>query len=129
MIAYIEDFEQMIAKGVKDQTFNKTEIVSIRGSKLGKTKFGILLGFTIDSNTEFAIDYYGYFKRSRGFNSKITVLKKEIKAKQLKAVATIVIHFASIRIEQIAKLDASLVGGFPAFKNFILEKRGFRKNV
>lgn len=129
MFKYIIEFEQMLAEGIKNKTFQKAELVSVRGSRLGKTKFGILLGFTIDSSEEFVIDYYGYFKRSRGFNSRIQILKKETPGKQIKAIQVTAIHFASIRIEQIAKLDSSLVEGFPKFKSFILDKRGFKKSA
>jgi hypothetical protein len=119
----------MISVGVRNKTFEKSGLVSVRGSKLGKTKFGILIGFTIDSDIEFVIDYYGYFKRSRGFTSRIKLLKKEAPSKQIKAIETITVHFASIRMEQIALLKPSLLEEFPQFKSFILEKRGFKKSA
>ena len=127
MLEYLKKFEQMISVGVSNKTFEKSELISVRGSKLGKTKFGILLGFTIDSDIEFVIDYYGYFKRSRGFASRIKLLKKEAPRRQIKAIETITVHFASIRMEQIAYLSPALLPMFPEFKRFILEKRGFKK--
>jgi hypothetical protein len=129
MLEYLKKFEQMISVGVRNKTFEKSGLVSVRGSKLGKTKFGILIGFTIDSDIEFVIDYYGYFKRSRGFTSRIKLLKKEAPSKQIKAIETITVHFASIRMEQIALLKPSLLEEFPQFKSFILEKRGFKKSA
>lgn len=129
MLEYLKKFEQMISVGVSNKTFEKSELISVRGSKLGKTRFGILIGFTIDSDMEFVIDYYGYFKRSRGFASRIKFLKKEVPTRQIKAIETITVHFASIRMEQIAYLSPSMLAAFPEFKRFILEKRGFKKSV
>lgn len=129
MFEYLKKFEQMISIGVSNKTFEKSGLVSVRGSKLGKTKFGILVGFTIDSDLEFVIDYYGYFKRSRGFTSRIKFLRKDAPRKQIKAIETITVHFASIRMEQIALLKPALLEEFPQFKSFILEKRGFKKSV
>lgn len=129
MLEYLKKFEQMIAVGVSNNTFQKSELVSVRGSRLGKTKFGILIGFTIDSDVEFVIDYYGFFKRSRGFVSHIKLLRKETPKKQIKAITTTTVHFASIHVEQISSLSPCLVAAFPKFKNFLLEKRGFRKSV
>ena len=129
MLEYLKKFEQMISVGVRNKTFEKSGLVSVRGSKLGKTRFGIILGFTIDSDMEFVIDYYGYFKRSRGFASQIKILKRDAPNRQIKAIETITVHFASIRVEQIAHLSPAMLAAFPEFKRFILEKRGFKKSV
>lgn len=127
MLDYIKKFEQMIAKGVKENIFTKAELVSIRGSRLGKTKFGVFIGFLIDSDIDFVIDYYGFFKRSKGFADKIKEYHENIRTKQIKAIETIVVHFPSLRIEHIAELDSSLVEEFPKFKAILIQKRGFKK--
>lgn len=129
MLDYLKKFEQMLAQGVKDNIFTKSELVSVRGSRLGKTRFGILMGFIIDSDIDFVIDYYGFFKRSKGFARRIKEYQQSNKKRQIKAIETIVVHFPSLRIEHIAKLDPSLVEDFPKFKAFLLTKRGFKRNV
>jgi len=127
MLDYLKRFEQLVAQGILLKKFGKCELASTRGSKLGKTKFGIWLGFTIDSDIDFIIDYYGYFKKSRGFNQKVMEYHAESSGKQIKAIETIIVHFPSIRIEQIADINDELIGGFPTFKACILKKRGFKK--
>lgn len=129
MLEYTKLFEAMVANGVLQGSFGKSELASLRGSKLIKTRFCKFIGYTIDSDVDFIIDYYGYFKRSRGFNKRVAECREDMRGKQIKAVNAVVVHFPSIRIEKIAMIDSSLVEGFPAFKETILIERGFKKHV
>jgi hypothetical protein len=124
---YLRLFEKAIAVEIKKGNFGKNELVSARGSKLAKTGYGRSLGNAIDSKEEFAIDYYGYIKKSRGLLDRIREERKILKASQLKSIQTKVVHFPSIKIDQIADFGAFFISGFPGFKKHILKLRGFQK--
>lgn len=126
MLKFLTEFEQLIATGVSTGLIGKEELVSVYGTRLGKTKFGTLLGFIIDSDINFAIDYYGCIKKSNGLIRQILQDKKDFKPGQLYKVFSTVVHFPSIKIEQIAELNSDFLSSFMQLKKTILQKRGFR---
>ena len=84
------------------------------------------MGRTIGDRTEFAIDYYGYFKKSSGLKDCIKYMQEEIINSQIKTINTTVVIFNAIRLEDIKVLtdDQYLLWGFIEFKEIILNRRG-----
>jgi len=83
------------------------------------------MGGSLEDKTPFAIDYYGYFKKSNGLKKYLRELQEEIADKQIKTVNTTIVIFNSIRVEDIEVLskDQYLLWGFTEFKSTILDKR------
>jgi hypothetical protein len=123
---YLQKLENMIIDGIATGKLGKVEMLSVRQGKLAVTAFGKKIGEVHPHEISFAIDYYGHYKKSKGF------LKyhkgKYMAPYQIRGIQTTVVHFASLRIEDIAALGTpSLIMGFPAFKAALLQLRGLRK--
>lgn len=122
---YLKSFEKrVVARGIAEGSLGKTEQVSVRPDKLSALPFGEKMGEVIDHHASFAIDYYGYIKKSKGFFNQAGELAKSTE-KQPKDMRVVIVHFASVRVEKVAKLAPSLVADFPGFKKEILDTRGF----
>lgn len=122
---YLPLFEEVIvARGIAKGILGKDRLVPVRSGRLWGVKFGRSIGEKIESELSFAVDYYGYIKKSTGFFAEVA----ELQGVQVKMMGTKLVYFASIRIEDIARLSSSLVQDFPDFKEFILSLRGFKKN-
>ena len=123
---YLELFEKnVIIKGVESGLFKDNKImVPVKNGGLDSTQFGKFLKNQLDYDGILVIDYYGLLKKSSGFTKKHTGLK-DMEIKRLKAN---VVHFASIKIEDIAKLDKSLMVDFPGFKKYLVDLRGFKRS-
>lgn len=125
---YLSLFETVfIPMGIKRGVLGRNWLISIRPGKLSKTHYGQLLGDSINSEVPFAIDYYGHIKKSKGLiymtNEKLIALK----GRQLKKVQSTIVHFAAIKIEDIAAItkDPFIITKFPAFKKVLLINRGY----
>lgn len=123
---YLQKLESMIVAGIITGKLGKVEMLSMRPGKLAVTAFGKRIGKVHPHETSFAIDYYGHYKRSAGF-------RRHRKGKfavpyQIRSAQTTVVHFASLRIEDIAAMGTpALITGFPTFKAALLELRGLKK--
>lgn len=122
-------FEEVVAQGVVKEIIGKSAQVNVREGRFAKTDFARFMGSTIDSDHPFVIDYYGHLKKSRGFLSLVEGKSAQIRNRQLKSMATIVVFFASLKIEDIASItsDPTLRGTYVDFKQIILQRRGFGK--
>jgi len=116
---------EVFAAGVKKECLGKVERISVREGKLFNSRFGVLMGRVIESPEVFAVDYYGYVKKTRGFYRMVESISGSTKG-QVKCVEVPVIHFAALRVEKIAKLAPDLVAEFPSLKKEILDARGFK---
>ena len=125
--AYLSQFEdQVIVQGVKLKVFGSTQMVTMRPGKLANTKFGETVGTSFNEQLALAVDYYGHIKRSFG----LLDLRKELsKQGQVRRVECTLVHFASLRIDDIANVcnDPHMIGLFPEFKKHMIDLRGFRK--
>jgi len=120
---YLTEFEQkVIVQGVVNTILGRPEMVAVRNGKLSKTPYGRLVGGEIPTDVLMSIDYYGLTKRSTGFGA----IVRDIDG-QVRILESQVVHFASIRIENVAELAPELVAEFPAFKQKLLRERGFKK--
>ena len=125
--SYLRKFEHdVIAAGVEKGLLGKDKLVPLRNGKLARSKFGKLIGVRIDSEIVFAVDYYGHMKKSRGLVNTANDTSAE-KEGQVRLLEAPVVHFASIKIEDIASLDVNMIALFPTFKQKMLIERGFKK--
>lgn len=120
---YLEDFEKkvIVASIGNDGIFKKRQVPAKKG-RLFKSEFADFVGYTIDHQDVFAIDYYGFFKKSTGFIEKMTSFKDI----EIKSMNVPVAHFASIKVELLSDIAPELVVDFSAFKRHLLDIRGFK---
>lgn len=126
----IMDFERaIIMPGILGKVIGKVELIPVRRGKLANTDFGKAVGTELYSDQILAVDYYGYTKKSTGFFQECTTIKSEFPEKQVKMVEAPIVHFASLRIEDIALICTApeVIAGFPNLKGEVLIRRGFKK--
>ena len=104
----------------------KNELVPVRTGRLSRTAVGGVLGSTFTWDDPLVIDYYGHLKKSSGFLLKVNEAKRKYAGKQVRMVLAPVVHFATIRMEVVARLAPQLLADFPEFKKRILTARGFK---
>jgi hypothetical protein len=90
---------------------------------LARTRFGSAVGTPIETEMNVVIDYYGYFKKSRGF---ISLANKQPESKY---IPTKIVFFQAVKVEDIVKIssDSSLIVKFTKIKDELLLRRGFKK--
>jgi len=124
---YLKKFEkEVILKGVECGTLGNPILVSCRSVPFDTSRFARGMGEYLPYDVPMVIDYYGYYKKSRGF--KKLIAEYDSKEEQLKLMSVPVVHFASLKMEEIAMLtdNVYLISKFVEFKQKVLEKRGFR---
>ncbi len=120
--AYLRAFEErVVLRGLS--VLGRTELVPMRNGRLVRTLFGRHVGVLFSYPDPVAIDYYGLYKKS----SAVMEEMKALRGRQVRMIEAVVVHFASIRIEQVALVEPGLVAGFPAFKERLLRLRGFTR--
>ena len=125
---YLATFEEeVVYAGIVKDKLGVKELVSVRNGKLARTNFGRSIGCVLPWEVPAALDYYGHFKKSLGFLSHAAEQAEYYRGKQVHLLRTTVVHFASIRIEQVAQIsnNSFLTAGFPDFKRAILVRRGY----
>lgn len=124
---YITQFEREVARGIiLNNTDPKMELIPIRPGKLARTKFALFIGNIFPDELIFAIDYYGFFKKSTGFEDYVLELRGKYPGEQIKAISASVVHFAAIKIETVAECAPTLLADFIEFKQVLLKLRGFK---
>lgn len=124
---YMQDFEAtVLAQAILSGAVGRRETLPVRAGKLSKTGYGKVIGPKFDSDVSFAVDYYGLLKRSTALLKEIEWLRDQLSGRQVKTVECLVVHFASVRIEHVARYNQNLVAEFPMFKSELLAVRGFR---
>lgn len=119
-------FEESVARCVRDGFFGQKERITTKPNALKDLPFGKVMGNAIPSNMAFTIDYYGYLKRSTG--QEFLICKALAENPPQRFIESIVVHFASIRIEDVVRLMPLLkVAVFVEFKSIILDARGFKR--
>lgn len=128
---YIKDFEDVVIEtGVAINSLGVFTLIPIRPGKLLTTVFGRSIGSVSASFFSFAIDYYGFIKPSRGLIEDYEMRKQQLHGRQLRKIGGLLVHFASLKIEEVDRLsNSNLTAGFPKFKKTLIEMRGFKKGV
>jgi hypothetical protein len=114
----------VIIRGVQGGKIGREEMVPVRNGKLSKQRFGKLVGLEIDCSVSLAVDYYGHLKKSAGFFR--DVQDATPKGTQARMMKSTVVHFASIKVEDVVELAPDLVPVFPILKRELLKLRGFK---
>jgi len=119
---YLLQFEaQIIVVGVCRNVFGRSEVIPARRGKLAATSFGKIIGLEFPAKSPIAIDYYGHMKKSTGFFEMIAEVDT-----QVRMIECSVVHFASIKLDDIVELSPELISDFPVFKREMLRLRGFK---
>jgi len=127
LLEYMQEFEAtVLASAIVIGTAGRRETLPVRPGKLSRTQFGNVVGDRFYSDVSFAVDYYGLLKRSTALLREIDWLREQLSGKQIKTVECMVVHFASVRIEHVARYNLKLTAEFPLFKSALLLLRGFR---
>lgn len=119
---------EVILRGVEQGVLGQYELVACRTCKSDKSRFAQAIGKLLPYKMPIVIDYYGYYKKSAGFYALVEEEQNQISNRQIKMIGSVVVHFASIKIEDINLLTSSsyLTSKFADFKMQMLAKRGFR---
>lgn len=126
---YRQDFEtRVVVAGIIRGLLGHTKRVRVKPGKLEKKTFGLRLGTQLDTTILCVIDYYGLMKKSEGFDYKVRQVYEAVPDRQVRSIDAPVVHFAGIRLEEVAKLAPDLVADFARFKKQILDLRGFNHN-
>lgn len=121
---YLELFERdVLITGLEKGRFGKTIKVATKECKLNNTEFGKFIGCILSYNEPMAIDYYGLVKKSSGMLEII----EGYRGIEIKTILLPVVHFASVKNEDINALAPSLLQGFSSFKEYLIHLRGFNR--
>lgn len=116
---------EVIIRGVGGGHLGREEMVPVRNGKLSKQPFGKLVGLEVESETSLAVDYYGHLKKSSGFFRDVKdATPTDTQARMMRST---VVHFASIKVEDVVLLAPELVPVFPILKHELLRRRGFKE--
>lgn len=114
--------QDVIVPAVESGRFGTKKLVPVRDGRLIHSGFGSFLIGQVDANVPLAVDYYGFLRKSAGFADLILSMQ----GVQVRMIEAMVVHFASIKIEDVAEIAPTFVQYFPKLKNFLLEIRGFK---
>jgi len=122
---YLDLFEKnIVVAGIENNLIEvKDVMVPVKDGRLDITDFGKFLNNWFDYSSVLVIDYYGLLKKSKGFYDKCASYN-DIEIRRLKSP---IVHFASIKIEDVVNLDKSLAVDFVGFKKYLVALRGFKK--
>jgi hypothetical protein len=124
---YMKTFERAVVQGVRDGLLGTLRPVPVTPGRLSRKRIGKALGRDIDSELPVVIDYYGFMKKSKGFHLSAKEVTEET-GKQVKTIEAPVVHFNSLRLEVLGKINPDLIQQFGDFKKAILDAREFKHN-
>lgn len=130
-VKYLRKFEnEIIREGVLRGIIGSNKLITCRPLPFDSSRFARDMGKRLPYEESMVIDYYGYYKKSKGFFVYAESISSGNNSKQLKSITSAVVHFASLKIEDIALITSNpyLISRYVEFKNIVLEKRGFRGN-
>ncbi len=121
MKEYLQKFEKEVLIKIFETNFTRLPEPVPFNQKITKTKFGFFLDSSFDYNEVLAFDYYGLFKLSKGILKVKSRYSKTFPS--IKIINAPVIHFSSIKKEQVQLLAPHLYKGFNDFKNYLVKLR------
>jgi hypothetical protein len=123
---YIENFERRVALlGILSYGLGNMSKIPIRPGKLDDSPISHFLGKQIQTQYLFAIEYYGYLKKSKGFYDYVSQEARFLSDGGCLRITAPVVHFGAIKSKVVADLAPDLMREFHEFKSVLLEKRGF----
>jgi len=121
MKTYLEQFEKEVLIPLFKKEKRTPEPVPLKKGKIHLTEFGNFIESSFDCDQILAFDYYGLFKISKKI---IDLHKQNIKTFPcIKIINSPVIHFSSVKKEQIHELAPHLYNKFDDFKNYLVKLR------
>ena len=129
ILTYLKEFEtRVVIEGAVSGMIGASERVSLRSkTKLFLSDFGKTFGSDLDTDEIVVFDLYGLLKKSRGFHALKNIIDSGSfdRSGQVRSIFAPVIHFASIRYEEILHLAPDLIMEFSSIKRALLDLRGF----
>lgn len=125
-VKYLRRFEnEVFYPGVKSGVIGAIRLVNCRSVPFDTSQFSKGMGKYLPFDEVIVLDYYGYYKKSNGFRKLAEDLSTS--GRQVKSMSALVVHFASIKIEDIVAITSNpyLISKFVEFKKEVLERRGF----
>lgn len=121
MKEYLKEFEKEVLIKLFESTKRNAEPVPLKKRKIHLTEFGSFIESSFKYNQVLAFDYYGLFKVSK----KILSIRAEHISifPSIKIINAPVIHFSSVKKEQIQQLAPHLLKDFNQFKKYLVNLR------
>lgn len=129
-LEFMNQFEKNIiilglSKGICS---DKKKIVPLRTGKLDKTDFGKFIGKKFKHYGFLAIDYYGHYKLSSGILDKVKSIENTFP--DIRCIKVHVVHFSSIKIEQIENIAGKkAVSDFVEYKKKLVALRWSKEKL
>lgn len=121
---YMEQFEQKVMiPCAENELFKRKIMVSTRTPKLRDTAFGQFIGPAFKYDGILAFNYYGLTKVSTGFQKRVQQVVND--GMDVKAVETLVVYFAAIKMKNITDFAPDLVLHFTEYKEYLVALRDF----
>jgi hypothetical protein len=121
---FLSIFEDMVSEMVSSGLIGTmTELTRRAGKNSASTEFRSLLGSDIESNIVFAVDYYGYIKRSTALTRLFETMQERTLPSQVKAMNVPMVFFNSIPVQLVASLYPEWLSVFEEFKSFMVSQR------
>lgn len=124
---FLSQFEKSVIDGINKGYFDGVKLISVKNSPINSSNFARGMGRVIMHDAVMALDYYGYYKKSRGFFDRVKEERRTLGGRQLKMINCVVVHFNSIKLEDLASItdNVYVISNFAEFKKRVLFKRGF----
>jgi len=123
-IEYLREFERrVIVEGFFSSLIGKTEeeIVPLRAGRLAKEVLGQFVGKSFRCDSVLAINYYGLYKLSNGIYKAVDSVKMLFP--DLRSIKSPVVHFNSLKAENVIALAPDLAPDYEVFKRYIVKLR------
>lgn len=130
-VKYLRKFEnEIILEGVKQGTIGANRLITCRPVPFDSSRFAREMGRYLPFEEPIVLDYYGYYKKSKGFIEALKLVSNGSAERQVKSITCMTVHFASLKIEEISQIttNSHLLSRYVDFKKMVLSKRGFRGN-
>ena len=124
---YLSMIERDVIFPIAENGIKTERLVSTRPGKLYATNYGRMIELLLYSDEVFAVDYYGFHKKTVGFIRKSNLIRQKLGKKHV-SIKVPVVSFAAIHVEDILKHAPELVANFHKFKSELIELRGFSLN-
>jgi hypothetical protein len=121
---YMQLFEEkVITEGFKQGIFGdrKEETVPLRSGRFSGSPIERFMGKEFEYGKLLAINYYGYFKLSSEVFRAVDSVKHIFSG--IRSAKCPVVHFNSIKIDHIAKIDPDMLQQYDEFKKKIVSLR------
>lgn len=121
---YLQEFERrVVIDGFRRELIGKTgeEVVPLRAGRLAKEALGQFVGKSFHCDSVLAINYYGLYKLSSGIYAAVESVRMLFP--DLRSIKSPVVHFNSLKAENVIALAPDLAPDYERFKKYIVQLR------